>query len=256
VTLKLVFEELSCLSSAMLFRQNSIFRLLFIILYLVLGSTGRIEAAGPKAHFISFGKWTTVQWHAIDDAGEKPLAIKVRALIVDGHIKEFTVGAAHEITDRLFVVQRAFRVNDSLPQDANSVPQWQWVCGGWLLVDRTTGHIAAVNLPELDSWYSAASWYRDYVAYCGISDDDKKIYAVVAQIGRRKPVLRKMLISDNAGETSKEKSASPCNTPVWQRTPTRVTFQSFPGEKHTFAIRGHVADVVTDNSEDDDEGSK
>ena len=241
----------------MLFRHSSIFRLWFIILYLVLAAIGRMEAAGPKVHVISFGKWTTVQWHAIDDAGEKPLAIKVRALNVDGHLKEFTVGATHEITDRLFVVQRAFRVNDSLPQEANSVAQWQWVCGGWLLVDRTTGHIAAVNLPELDSWYSVVSWYRDYVAYCGISDDDKKIYAVVAQIGRRKPVLRKMLIADNAGEASfKERSASACNTPVWQRTPTRVTFESSSGEKHTFAIRGHVADVITESSEDDEEGSK
>jgi hypothetical protein len=48
-----------------------------------------------------------------------------------------------------------------------------------LLVDRMTGHISAINLPEFDSCYSVASWYSDYVAYCGVSDDGKTLYAVV-----------------------------------------------------------------------------
>jgi hypothetical protein len=30
--------------------------------------------------------------------------------------------------------------------------------GGWLLVDRLTGHVAPINLPEFDVLYSAASW--------------------------------------------------------------------------------------------------
>jgi len=47
--------------------------------------------------------------------------------------------------------------------------------------------------PEFGSYYSVASWYRDYVAYCGVSDDGKKLYAVVFQVGRRKPVLKKPL---------------------------------------------------------------
>ena len=93
---------------------------------------------------------------------------------MDGRIKEYVVGSPHEVTERLFVVQRAFRVNDSLADEAT--PWWQWQRGGWLLVDRTTGRVSAINLPEYDAFYSAASWYRDYVAYCGVSDDGKKIF--------------------------------------------------------------------------------
>ena len=88
-------------------------------------------------------------------------------------------------------MRRAFRVNDSLPEDPS--PRWQWQRGGWLLVDRLTGHVSPIKIPEFDGSYSAASWYRDYVAYCGVAEDGKKTFAIVAQIGRRKPVLKKPL---------------------------------------------------------------
>ena len=78
------------------------------------------------------------------------MTIKIRALIVDGRVKEYVLGAPHEVTERLFVVRRAFRVNDSLPED--SAPRWQWQRGGWLLVDRVTGHISPINLPEFDAY--------------------------------------------------------------------------------------------------------
>ena len=133
--------------------------------------------AATKPHVITFGKWTTVQWFpesGTDAADDKPLTLKVRPLLVDAHVKEFTLGPAHDVTDRLFVVRRAFRVNDSLPQESTSPPHWQWQRGGWLLVDRATGHISLINLPEFDVFYSAVSWYRDYAAYCGVSDDGKR----------------------------------------------------------------------------------
>ena len=44
------------------------------------------------------------------------------------------------------------------------------------MVDRLTGHVSAISLPEFDSYYSPASWYRDYVAYCCVSDDGKKLF--------------------------------------------------------------------------------
>jgi hypothetical protein len=50
-------------------------------------------------------------------------------------------------------------VNDALPE--NAAPKWQWQRGVWLLVDRLTGRISAVNLPEFDAVYSASSWHRD-----------------------------------------------------------------------------------------------
>ena len=190
----------------------------------------------------------SVQWLTGTGAeNEKPLLIKVRPLVIDGRVKEYVIGLPHEITDRLFVVRRAFRVNDSLPEDLT--PHWQWQRGGWLIVDRLTGRVSAITLPEFDSFYSAANWYRDYVAYCGVAEDGKKIEAVVAQIGRRRPVLKKPLSSDGVKDDAAPDSA--CLPPVWQRDPTRVSFEA-GSQKQTFAIRGQVVDAVNDSEEDED----
>jgi len=43
-----------------------------------------------------------------DAAGQKLLDLKVRPLFVDTRLKEYTTGTPHELTDRLFVVRRAF----------------------------------------------------------------------------------------------------------------------------------------------------
>ena len=188
----------------------------------------------------------SVPWAAGTEAEEKGVVIKIRALVVDGRVKEYVLGSPHEVTDRLFVVRRVFRVNDSLPEDVNL--RWQWQRGGWLLVDRTTGRIATINLPDFDALYSAASWFRDYVAYCGVADDGKKTYAVVAELGRRKPVLKKLL---GEGVPDDAPPDSACLVPEWERTPVRVSFQS-GSFKQTFAIRGHVVDVVPDAPDDDD----
>ena len=74
-----------------------------------------------------------------------------------------------------------------------------------------TGHVSAISLPEFDSYYSPASWYRDYVACCCVFDDGKKLSAVVFQVGRRKPVLKKPL-----GETGEDDMPdSECPAPAW-----------------------------------------
>ena len=183
------------------------------------------------------------------ETDEKPVTIKIRALVVDGRVKEYALGAPHEVTERLFVVRRAFRVNDSLPEESG--PRWQWQRGGWLLVDRVTGRVSPINLPEFDALYSAASWYRDYVAYCGVADDGKKTYAMVAQLSRRKPVLKKQLSNEGVSEDAAPDSA--CPVPIWQRGPVRVSFETVGGSKQTFAIRGHVVDLVND-AEEEEEG--
>ena len=206
--------------------------------------------AAAKLHVIAFGRWTSVQWFA-GSGTDKPVTLKIRALVIDGRVKEYAVGAPHEVTERLFVVRRAFRVNDSLPQDPAS--RWQWERGSWLLVDRQTGHVSPINLPEFDVYYSSASWYRDYVAYCGLADDGKKTYAMVAQISRRKQILKKPLSSDGVAENAAPDSA--CPAPSWQRSPARVSFEPPGAAKQTFAIRGHVVDLVND-SEEEEEGSR
>jgi len=204
-----------------------------------------VAAAGAsKVHIISFGKWSSVTWSAGASADEKPVSIKIRPLLVDGLVKEYVLGAPHDVTDRLFVIRRAFRVNDSLPAD--TAPRWQWQRGGWLLVDRMTGHVAAMNLAEFDPLYSVAAWYRDYAAYCGVGEDGRKTYMVVAQLNRRKPILKKALgdLPDDAPPDSA------CPPPVWERNPVRVSFEPTGSAKQTFAIRGRVVDVVSDEEEE------
>jgi hypothetical protein len=217
-----------------------------LVSWLLCGALCATASAVAKVHVITFGKWTSVPWHT-GDADDKPIPLKVRALMVDGRVKEYMLGAPHEVTERLFVVRRVFRVNDGLPEDSS--PRWQWQRGGWMLVDRTTGRVSPINLAEFDAFYSAASWYRDYVAYCGVSDDGKKTFAMVAQLSRRKPVLKKPLSEDGVADDAGPDSA--CPAPTWQRGPVRVSFEPPTGAKQTFAIRGHVVDVVNDAEEEE-----
>ncbi|MGB9074725.1 MAG: hypothetical protein WCC22_18960 [Terriglobales bacterium] len=229
-------------------------RKLLLVLFL-LCLAGHESLAVPKPHVIVFGKWTSAKWP--DATGEKMLAIKIRPLLVDSKLREYTTGNPHELTDRLFVVRRVFRVNDALPQE--SAARWQWQRGGWLLVDRLTGRVSPLSLPEFDPFYSTASWYRDYVAYCGVSEDrqkqdgqkedGQKRYAVVAQVGRRKPILKKALGEPAGGD----EPDSECPAPAWERNPARVMFQPADGQKVMFSIRGRVVDVVTDAEEEAEE---
>ena len=218
---------------------------------LVVGSLTHPAISLSKPHSVTFGKWISVPWSTGSvDAERKTLTLKVRPLLVDARVKEFILGPLHDVTDRVFVARRAFRVNDSLPQEDSATPKWQWQRGGWLWIDRITGHIAPINLPEFDALYSSASWYRDYAAYCSYSEDGKKVYGVVAQLTRRKPVLKKLF--DGAigpSEPTDVALDSACPVIVWQRAPIRVTFEPAVGVKQTFEIRGRVADLIT---EDDD----
>ena len=191
--------------------------------------------AAPKAHTVILGKWRAVQVRS--DSGEAQ-EIKVRELIVDGRLREYSTGQTHDVTDRLFVVRRAYRVNDSLPEETGKPPQWVWRLGGWISVDRQTGHVAQLSLPSFDGESSEASWYRDYAAYCGASDDGAKTYMIVSQLGRRKPVLKK------------EFSGPACPAPRWERAPSRVTF-SAAGEKTSFLVHAHSADLQADAAEEE-----
>ena len=187
----------------------------------------------------------SVKWP--DATGIKFLDLKIRPLYVDARLKEYTTGTAHELTDRLFSVRRGFRVNDALPEE--NAARWQWQRGGWLLVDRISGKISQLSLPEFDPFYSTASWFRDYVAYCGVSEDGKKLYAVVMQVGRRKPILKKA-----AGEpAADDEPDSECPAPRWERAPARVTFQPDDTQKLSFSIRGRVVDIVNQPDEEAEE---
>lgn len=146
--------------------------------------------AVSRPHVMSFGKATTVKL-LLGPSEEKELTVTVRPLFLDTKLKEYTTGPVHEITDRVFVVRRAYRVNDSLPSETSA--RWLWQRGGWLLVDRTTGRITQLKLPEFDPYYSDVSWYRDYAAYCGVADDGERVSVVVTQITAKKPLYKKHL---------------------------------------------------------------
>lgn len=184
-----------------------------------------------RPHQITWGKWLPVKWF-VGPTDDKVQPINVRALYVDGHVKDFTTGQPQDITEQLFVVRRAYRLNDQLPEDANKVPHWKWQRGGWLLVDRESGRVTQLKLPEFDPFYSVASWYRDYVAYCGVSDDGEKLYAVVAQLGRKKPILHQ----DLGAAANSNTPDSECPAPTWQRNPIRVTFQPRSGKPLSFEV--------------------
>lgn len=197
--------------------------------------------AAPKPHVVVLGGWTSI-WLRGEDTPSQPLQLKVRPLYVDGRAKEFTTGHAHDVTERTFVVQQMYRVNDSLPQQAGS-PQWQWQRGGWLLVDRLSGRVQPIALPDFDPDSSAMSWFRDYAAYCGAPDSGQKFFAVIMQIGRRKPLFKKPL-----GDATQ--SQSTCAPPLWERNPMRVTFTLNPDQKLTFEVKKRAVEMVApDESE-------
>src|SRR5437868_9363948 len=167
-------------------------RALLLSTVLLLGGS-----ALAKTHIITFGKTANVQWFVTP---EKSLPMVVRPLYVDGKLREFTSGDPHDVTDGSFVVRRAYRINDYLPEDQKKVPNWKWQRGDWLLVNRRTGNVSPINLPEFDPYYSVVSWSRDYAAYCGIADEGSKVSAMVMQLGNKKPVLRKPAGAAKAGE--------------------------------------------------------
>ena len=191
--------------------EDAVYGLLVCLLLL-----GRIGLATTKQHVVASGKWTTVKLMVGED--ERTPDLKIRALLVDGQTKEFTAGPPHDLTDRTFVVQRAFRLNDSLPPETVPAP-WRRERGEWLLVTRVTSKVQQIPLPEFDPYSSAVGWFRDYAAYCGVSDG-KKAWAIIVHLGRRKPLLKKAW-----GGAGADMQEAECGAPIWQRTPSRVTFE-------------------------------
>jgi hypothetical protein len=209
------------------------------LLLLVLALSPFLYGAA-EPHVITFGKPYSVPWF-VGSAENTKLQLNIRPLYVDGKLREFTVGKSRDITDHSFVVRQAYRINDQLPQEPRSAVKWKWQRGGWLLVDRQTGRVSRLNLPDFEPFYSAATWFRDYVAYCGISEDGEKLYAVVAEIGHKKPLVRSPL----GNARNADQPDSECDAPTWQRPPVQVTFAPKNGKPVTFQIRGQSAGLAS-----------
>jgi hypothetical protein len=181
-----------------------------------------------------------------DPAGARTgeTVLKVRPLVVDDKVKEWTTGEIHDITDRTFAVRRAIRLNDALPSDQGD--RWVWQRGPWILIDRVTGRVSALRLPEFDSAVSEVMWFRDYAAYCGVNGAGKQVMAVVAQVAARKPLLGVKLGAWDAGDRPKEA----CLLAVWQRNPLRVTFEMTGAAAVSFDLVGTSAVLVEEDGED------
>ncbi len=90
---------------------------------LVLPQPSPAAAKAPaKPHLLTFGKAMAVKWF-VGPSENKTTVLNVRPFYVDGRLREFTLDEPHDVTDRLFVVRRAFRVNDALPQETDACPQ-------------------------------------------------------------------------------------------------------------------------------------
>jgi hypothetical protein len=229
----------------------------FPALCLILGTLAAplLSAAPRKTHTVLLGSAKKVPYSkAGDPAGARPGedSLKIRALVVDGSVKEWTTGDAHDVTDRSFVIRRAIRLNDELPGEKPPAAQthWVWQRGPWLLVDRTTGHLAALKLPDYDPGVSQVSWFRDYGAYCGITASGKSLYAVVAQVAGRKPLLAKKLQPFAASEDGS--SGVLCPEPVWQREPLRITFHPAGKNAISYDLAPGSAVLVEDAGDEPD----
>jgi hypothetical protein len=216
--------------------------LMWALVFCVFSLESNPAAAAPaKVHTVALGAVRKVPYTlpggpAPDGKPADPVMLKVRPLIVDGRQKEWTTGDAHDVTDRSFAIQRALRLNDGLPGD--TAAHWSWQPGPWLLVDRSTGHITAMHLPDFDAAVSEAVWYRDYAAYCGTAQTVKGgLFAIVAQIGTTKTVVKKQI-----GKWPQATPVQPvCRPAEWQRAPTRVTLQATGGDPMTFDVVGAAA---------------
>jgi hypothetical protein len=253
-------------------RKISLVAIFFAIIFAIAPAT---SAAERKTHTVVLGAARKVPYSKTGDPSGAALgedSLKIRALLVDGVLKEWTTGDAHDVTDRSFVVRRVIRLNDALPSDkpaaggktasnpasssasspasnpALGASRWVWQRGPWLLVDRATGHVTALHLPDYDPGVSQVSWFRDYAAYCGVTASGKSLYAVVAQVAARKPVLAKKLAAfDPANQT-----VPACAAPDWQREPLRVTFHPAGKDAASYDIVPGSTVLVEDTGDEEE----
>ena len=219
------------------------------VLVVAMSGSGSVWATPRKVHVVGLGAVKRVPYSRVGDpagAAEEEQSLRIRPLVVDDAVKEWTTGESHDVTDRTFVVRRAIRLNDQLPgEKAGAANHWVWQRGPWLMVDRVSGHVTALKLPDYDPGVSQVSWFRDYAAYCGLTASGKNLYAVVAQLAVRKPVLAKKLSTFEA----ENRSGPVCAAVEWQRDPFRVTFNPSGKDAVSFEIVPGSAVLVEDSDE-------
>ena len=200
--------------------------------------------AKAKPHYAALGLARSVPYSAEGDpAGARPgeTKLRVRPLVVNGKVEDWTTGEIHEVTPYIFTVQSALRINDALPTDKHE--HWVWQRGPWLLVDKR-GKVKALRLPDYDVSVSDIVWFRDYAAYCGLTARGKSLYAVVARIS-----VRRAVVSERLEKWDPAEHPSPaCAAAVWQREPLAVSFAPTGGAAVSLVLAGASA-VQADNGQ-------
>jgi hypothetical protein len=197
-----------------------------------------------KVHTVAIGSWRKVSF--TPPAATAADSLRVRPLVIDGQVRDWTTGEIHEITGRTFVVRRAVKLNDALPDEEGA--HWLWVLGPWVLVDRASAHVTVLRLPDFDPAVSEVVWFRDYAAYCGVNSTAKHLYAVVAQLGVRRALVAKPI----SAWTVDDHPTPACAAATWQRTPLQVVFHPTGSDALTYQIFG-LASALVEEGETPDE---
>jgi hypothetical protein len=211
------------------------------------------HAAAPKVHTVALGAVRRVPFIAADAAtdakDDETASLRVRPLIVDGKTREWVTGDTHDITERSFVARRVLHINDALPGEKSG--RWVWQPGSWILIDRISGRVTALHLPDFDASISDVVWYRDYAAYCGIHATAKAsgLSAEVWQIGAHKAALSRVI----APWPQPERVRPVCLPVVWQREPMRVTVKPNGGDPVLYNVVGTSTQLVEDGEGGDDD---
>lgn len=212
-----------------------------------------IHAATPKVHTVVLGAVRRVPFVAADVSSEakedEAGTLRIRPLVVDGKIREWLTGDTHDITERSFVARRVLHINDALPGEKSG--RWVWQPGSWILVDRISGRVTALHLPDFDASISDVVWYRDYAAYCGIHTTAKAsgLSAEVWQIGAHKAALSRVI----APWPQPERVRPVCLPAVWQREPMRVTVKPNGADPVVYNVVGTSTQLVEDGEGGDDD---
>lgn len=205
--------------------------------------------SAAKIHIVALGAVRKVPYTppeaTPDNKSEEATTLRIRPLLVDEKVREWTVGDLHEVTDRTFVIRRALRINDALPGEP---ARWTWQPGPWLQVDRTTAHVTPLHLPNFDPQVSEVAWFRDYAAYCGLVPSLKGgVIAMVAELGSHRTVAQHTLAN-----WPLDKPAHPvCAAAQWQRTPMRATLCLTGGQPVTFDVAGTSSLIEEGESEEE-----
>lgn len=200
----------------------------WLCIWSLLLALGAVAAA--RDHHAVFGDWVSVRMF-VGPEPDQTVEMQIRPLYIDGELREFTTGPAHNLDQNRFVVRRVYRLSGRMFRNGKSQP-FLWQRGEWILVDRSRGRIQQLELPDFDPFYSVASWSRDWVAYCGLSKEGDEVYAVVAKLDQRDPVVRKRL---------RQASGSPkpdgeCEAPRWEQQAGKVTFRPAGGPEVPITI--------------------